>query len=192
MKTIVFIVPIFLNLNIFSQESLSHFSVTSGVGAIHYPTGRIFGFTNNYGLNYKFSKHFGALIHIEMGSGKKEDNSYFDFSKTTAITTDITYIPYKLNENLNINAGFTILSQKQIFGTKDVNINSKYSMSSFTSYEKFTFYCLNLGLQVPVIKFNKINLAMKADVWASWLQINAYSLKLQLIYNFKNEKKNEL
>lgn len=171
-------------LNGFSQESFKDFTIGIGGGLICYPEGKIYGYTHNYHFDYVFSKHFGTKISLDFGEGQNNDKYYFDISKSAIIGLGVIYIPFKNNRNLNLNTSFIIHKNTRIFGTKDEIVNSNFVLSEFTTYEKLTFYGLNIGLQCPIIQKKHFLFAAKIDTWASWLKIDAVSVKFLLGYNF--------
>jgi hypothetical protein len=173
-----------ISLNVHSQDSLKYFTVGVGAGIINYPEGNIYGFTQSYHFDYSFSNHFGAKLSLDIGDGQNDGLGYFDLSKSTAISVGLVYAPIKNLSDFYINTSFSIFKNLRIIGSKDEIINNNYFFSQFTSLERFTYYGLNLGLQLPIIRKNRFLFASKIDTWASWLKIDAYSLKLIAAYNF--------
>lgn len=182
MKYIVFIISLLISLQTFSQDNLSNNSIGIGTSAIYFPTGKIIGISHNYFANYKFSKHFGIQLGIELGNGQNNDEFYFDYAKSTAIYSGLTYTPIKNIKNLQLNTSFMFLKITNIFGTKDEILNNNFSMSKFSTFEKSTFYGLNIGFQISIYETTNFIFTTKIDSWTSLIQINAVSLKLQIQY----------
>lgn len=173
-----------LLVNCFSQDSLKNKSIGIGTGLLYYPDSKIYGFTHNYNFDYIFSNHFGTKLSLDFGEGQNNEKYYFDFSKSTILGLGMVYIPFKRNRSLNINSSFTIHYNTRILGTKDEIVNHNFALSEFTSYEKFTFYGLNIGIQWPIAQQEHFLFAAKIDTWASWLKVDAISVKLLVGYNF--------
>jgi len=184
MRHLFFLIFLLLYLKGFSQDNLKNITVGMGAGLIHYPEGKIYGYTHNYHFDYLFSDHFGTKFSVDLGSGQKNEEFYFDVSKSTIFGVGLVYIPLSKNRNFNINTSFTIHMNTRISGTKDEILNSHFALSDFTSFETLTFYGLNLGIQYPIIQNNQFLYAIKFDAWASWLKIDAMSLKFLVGYNF--------
>jgi len=187
MKIIGLIICLLISLQTFSQDSLSNKTIGIGTGAFYYPTGKITGFSHNYSANYKFSNHFGIQLGLEFGNGQKNYEFYFDYAKSTAFYSGLTYTPIKNIKNLQINSSFMFLKITNIFGTKDEILNRIFSMSKFSTLKKSTFYGLNLGFQIPIYETSNFIFTTKIDSWTSWLQINAVSLKLQIQYKISKQ-----
>jgi len=183
-KLVVFIAFVSLFANIYAQDSLKYKTIGIGGGLIIYPEGKIYGFTHNYYLEYPFSQHFGAKLSLDFGEGQNNEKYNFDFSKSTMFGVGLIYAPLKKSKNFNINTSFSVFKNTRILGTKDDLVNSNYAFSKFTSYEKFTFYSLNLGLQYPILEKKQFLFAARIDTWASWLKIDAMSVKLLVGFNF--------
>jgi len=181
------IICFLISFQTFSQDSLKIKTVGIGTGAIYYPTGKIVGFSHNYFANYRFSKHFGFQLGLDFGMGQKNDDFYFDYAKSTAINAGLIYIPLKKLSQLHINTSFMFFNYTNIFGTKDEIINSNYAMSKFSTIKNTNFYGLNLGIQMPIYETKSFMFSAKIESWASLLQINAISLKLQIHYKISKQ-----
>lgn len=184
MRQFIYVIFFFIYLNGYSQDSLKNFTVGIGGGLINYPDGKIYGYTHDYHFGYIFSNHFGTKFSLDFGEGQNNEKYYFDFSKSTILGIGLVYFPLKKIRSFNINTSFTIHKNTRILGTKDEIVNSNFALSEFTSYEKFTFYGLNIGIQCPIVQKNNLLFAAKIDTWASWLKIDAMSVKLLVGYNF--------
>ncbi len=183
-RILIVLVTSFFIVNLYSQDSLIKIEAGIGLGVIYYPEGKIYGYTHCYYANYIFSKHFGANLSLDFGEGQIDDEYYFDLSKSTAIGAGLKYIPFKNKKTLQLNTSFSISKNTRVFGTKDEIVNSSSALSKFTSYESFMLYGLNLGLQYPILEKNDFLFAAKADMWASWLKIDAASFKFLINYKF--------
>jgi len=182
MKLTIIIISLLISIQAYTQDSLKIKTLGIGTDAIYYPTGKIVGFSHNYFASYLFSKHFGIHFGLDFGIGQKSDDFYFDYAKSTVMNAGMIYIPLKKRSQLQINTSFMIFSSSKIFGTKDEIINSSHAISEFSTIEKSNFYGLNLGIQIPVYETNSFIFSTKIDSWASFLQLNAVSMKLQIQY----------
>jgi hypothetical protein len=176
-----------ISIPTFSQESTPSKTVGIAAGAVYYPTGEIIGFSHSYFANYIFSKHFGLQLGVEFANGQNEDEFHFDYAQSSAIHLGLIYIPFKNNTNLQFSSSFMVLKSTNIFGTKDEILNSNSSISKFTKYEEKAYYGLNLGFQIPVYETSNFIYTSKIDCWASWLQLNAVSLNLQIQYKLSKQ-----
>jgi len=184
MKQFFYVIFFFIYLNGYSQDSLKKITLGIGGGLINYSDGKIYGYTHNYYFDYFFSNHFGAKLSLDFGEGQNNEKYYFDFSKSTILGVGLVYIPIKRIRDFNINTSFTIHMNTRILGTKDEIVNSKFALSEFTSHEEFTLYGLNIGIQCPIVQKKQFLFAAKIDTWASWLKMDAMSIKLLVGYNF--------
>ncbi|HRQ28716.1 MAG TPA: hypothetical protein PLU49_01495 [Saprospiraceae bacterium] len=184
MRQIFYVIFFFFYLNGYSQDSLKNITVGIGGGLIQYPDGKIYGYTHNYHFDYVFSNHIGTKLSLDFGEGQNNEKYYFDFSKSTILGLGLVYIPFKRIQSLNINSSFTIHYNTRILGTKDEIVTNNFALSEFTSYKKFTFYGLNIGIQCPIVQLEHFLLAAKIDTWASWLKIDALSAKFLVCFNF--------
>lgn len=184
MRHLFIVIFFFICLYGYSQDSLKNISIGIGGGLINYPEGKIYGYTHNYYIDYFFSNHFGTKLSLDLGEGQNNEKYYFDFSKSTILGVGLVYIPLKKIRSFTIHSSFTIHNNTRILGTKDEIVNNNFALSEFTSYEKFTFYGLNIGIQFPIVQKKHFLFAAKIDTWASWLKIDAMSIKFLVGYNF--------
>lgn len=186
MKGILLIMVSFLwvPVNAQTQDSLKNKTLGTGLGIIKFPEGAIYGFSHQYYFDYFFSEHFGAKLSIDFGNGQNNKKYYFDYSKSIVPGFGFIYAPLKNNRFLHISTSFSVFRNTRIFGTKDEILDANHAFSEYTSYEKLLFYGLNLGIQIPFIKRDRFVFTAKFDTWASWLKVDAYSLKLLAGYNF--------
>jgi hypothetical protein len=183
MRQLLFVILFFIYFHGYSQDSLKNIAIGIGSGLINYLDGKTYGFTHNYHVDYFFSNHVGTELSLDFGEGQNNEKLYFDYSKSTVLGMGMLYIPLKEIRSFTVNTSFIIHKNTRIIGTKDEIVNGNYAFSKFTSYERFTYYGLNIGLQYPILQNNHFLFAGKIDAWASWLKIDAMSIKLMVDYN---------